>query len=82
MNFAGPMSRVAGATLARHRVGRGRRRVGQVWIDRDGEYEVRPRPLLEVIGTVDSCVTSVLPMQGGMLAAAYGASGVYFLPIR
>ena len=51
-------------------------------IDRDGEYEVRSRVLLEVVGTVDGCVTSVVPVDGGVLAAAYGASGVYFFPDR
>jgi len=52
------------------------------FIDRDGEYEVRSRVLLEVIGTVDGCVTSVVPVPGGLLAAAWGASGVYFFPDR
>jgi len=51
-------------------------------IDRDGEYEVRSRVLLKTVGTVDGCVTSVVPVPGGLLAAVYGSSGVYFFPNR
>lgn len=52
------------------------------FIDRGGEYEVGSRVLVKVIGTVDGCVTSVVPTEGGLLVAAFGASGVYFFPDR
>ncbi|MEX1072796.1 MAG: PQQ-dependent sugar dehydrogenase [Chloroflexota bacterium] len=52
------------------------------FIDRDGEYEVRSRVLLEVVGTLGGCVTALVPVDGGLLAAAFGASGVYFFPNR
>ena len=49
-------------------------------IDRDGEYEVRSRVLIDDIAEVNGCVTSIVPVDGGLLVAAYGASGIYFIP--
>lgn len=52
------------------------------FIDRNGEYEVRNRVDIEVLARPDGCVTAVVPVDGGLLVATFGASGVYFVPAQ
>ncbi len=50
------------------------------FINRHGELEVRNRVDIDVLARPNGCVTSVVPVDGGLLVAAFGASGIYFVP--
>jgi hypothetical protein len=51
------------------------------FIDRNGEPEVENRLAIDVLARPKGCVTSIVPVEGGLLVASFGASGIYFVPV-